>query len=222
MPRAATLLVFLFLAVTAAPSQAAGPLSAQRKPWDPPSRLAGAALFPPVTLRSSDAPPSAAPAFAADDTLPAPAGGADSVRADSADTAEAPRGTKDSWTAIGLSAVLPGAGQVYTENYWKVPVILGLGGYWIYEWNRNDDKYDEYSDLYNQSIQDFPPYGDDTYLQLREAYKDQRDAFAWYLGILYLVNIVDAYVGAELYDFDVGPDLGGGGAGAYATLRIHL
>ena len=50
----------------------------------------------------------------------------------------------------------------------------------------------------------------------------QRDAFAWYLGILYLVNIVDAYVGAELYDFDVGPELGAGGAGARATFRLHL
>jgi hypothetical protein len=214
MPRAATLLAILFLAITAAASQAPGPLTASRKPWDAPPGIDGSALWAPLPL------PHTAPSSSTlDDTLPAPAGSGDSVNAD---TDEAPRGKKDSWTAVGLSAILPGAGQVYTENYWKVPIILGLGGYWIYEWNQNDDKYDEYHDLYEQSIADAPPYGNEQYLQLREAYKDQRDAFAWYLGILYLVNVVDAYVGAELYDFDVGPDLGGGGAGAYATLRIHL
>jgi hypothetical protein len=222
MPRAATLLALVFLAVTAAASQAAGPLTTNRKPWDAPTGNQRAVFFataflPHPAVRSIP-PVDTLPART--DTLPPPAGGGDSLNADSAGT---PRGTKDSWTAVGLSAILPGAGQVYTENYWKVPVILVLGGYWVYEWNRNDDKYDEYSDLYNQSIVESPPYGNDQYLQLREAYKDQRDAFAWYLGILYLVNIVDAYVGAELYDFDVGPDLGGGGgAGAYATLRIHL
>jgi hypothetical protein len=214
MPRAATLLAILLLAITAAASQAAGPLTASRKPWDAPPGLTGSAFWAPLPPGPL-APASSTP----NDTLPAPGGSGDSVNTD---TAEAPRGKKDSWTAVGLSAILPGAGQVYTENYWKVPVILGLGGYWIYEWNQNDDKYDEYHDLYQQSIADAPPNGNEQYLQLREAYKDQRDAFAWYLGILYLVNVVDAYVGAELYDFDVGPDLGGGGAGAYATLRIHL
>jgi hypothetical protein len=135
---------------------------------------------------------------------------------------ETPRGGKSSWTAVGLSAVLPGAGQVYTENYWKVPLILGLGGYWVYEWGKNNDRYREYRDLYTQSIADSPPFGDERYLTLREAYKDQRDSFTWYLGLLYLLNVVDAYVDAELYDFDVGPDLGMGGGGVRASLRIHL
>jgi hypothetical protein len=161
----------------------------------------------------------AVPGSAADTTSASPAA-PDSLPNDST---VAPRPSKSSWTAVGLSAILPGAGQVYTENYWKVPVILGLGGYWVYEWGRNNEKYQEYSDLYDESIETTPPYGNEQYLALREAYKDQRDAFAWYIGILYLLNIVDAYVGAELYDFDVGPDLGAGGAvGASATLRIHL
>lgn len=137
--------------------------------------------------------------------------------------ATTPRGRKSPLTAIGLSALLPGAGQIYTENYWKVPLIWGLGGYWAYEWTRSHDRYREFRDLYAQSIASSPPFGDERYLRLREFHKDQRDAFAWYIGILYLLNVVDAYVGAELYDFDVGPDLGpGGGAGMQANLRIRF
>src|SRR5438552_132453 len=53
--------------------------------------------------------------------------------------------SKSPWLAVGLSAALPGAGQLYDENYWKVPVIWGLGGYWIYEWVKLNNKYKDFS-----------------------------------------------------------------------------
>ena len=117
------------------------------------------------------------------------------------------RQTKSPWLAVGYSAMMPGAGQVYNENYWKVPVIVGLGGYWVYEWVKLNNKYNDYSDQYNQSIITSPPSGDTQLLSVRDFYHDERDKFAWYLGVLYFVNLVDAYVGAHLYDFDVSPDL---------------
>lgn len=132
------------------------------------------------------------------------------------------RGRKSGWLAVGLSAVLPGAGQAYTENYWKIPVIWGLGGYWIYEWTRNNDRYRDFRDQYSQSMTLFPPYGDERLLNLREFYRDQRDSFTWYLGLLYFLNIVDAYVGAQLYDFDVGPDLGAATPGVHAMVRVKF
>jgi len=155
----------------------------------------------------------AAPGFTGTETLP------DTVQQE---TTVPRREKKSSLTAVGLSAILPGAGQVYTERYWKVPLILGLGGYWVYEWSRNNDRYQEFRDLYAASIVTTPPQGDDRYLSLREFYKDQRDSFTWYLGALYLLNVVDAFVGAELYDFDVSPDLGSGGPGIYASLKFRL
>ncbi|HLX12970.1 MAG TPA: DUF5683 domain-containing protein, partial [Bacteroidota bacterium] len=42
--------------------------------------------------------------------------------------------TKDPWLAFGLSAVVPGAGQIYNHNYWKAPVIWGLTGFCIGQW----------------------------------------------------------------------------------------
>ena len=52
-----------------------------------------------------------------------------------------------------------------------------------------------------------PPYGNTRLRDLREFYKDQRDSFTWYFFILYVLNIVDAYVDASLYSFDVSPAL---------------
>lgn len=108
--------------------------------------------------------------------------------------------------AMLLSAVLPGAGQFYNESYWKVPVVTGFGIYFISNWLDNNRRYIDYRDKYRASLQE-NPHGDAIMLSNREFYKDQRDAFTWYFVILYFINIADAYVDANLYDFNVGSDL---------------
>jgi hypothetical protein len=115
--------------------------------------------------------------------------------------------TKSPWVAVGLSAIAPGAGQIYNENYWKAPVIWALGGYWVYEWTKQNNRYWEFRALYDQSITPSLPAGNRQYKDLREFYHDERDKFAWFIGGLYFLNLLDAYVGAHLYDFDVSPDL---------------
>ncbi len=110
---------------------------------------------------------------------------------------------KDPWKAVLYSALLPGAGQVYNRSYWKVPVIAGLGGYFIYEYVRNNNKFIEYRDLYQNSQTSANPSGDPQLQTLREFYRDQRDNFIIYSVILYVTNLIDAYVDAQLYDFDV-------------------
>lgn len=104
-----------------------------------------------------------------------------------------------------FSAVVPGAGQAYNESYWKVPIVLGFGAYFSYHWLDNHRLYRDYRDLYQQSLASGTP--NENYRRVREFYKDQRDTFTWYLAILYVLNVVDAYVDASLYDFDVGDDL---------------
>ena len=116
--------------------------------------------------------------------------------------------TKSPWLAVGMSAVIPGSGQIYNADYWKAPVIWGLGGYWIYEWVKLNNLYHDNRDLYEQNLNG--PNASD-YKRIRDFYHDERDKFAWFLGALYMVNLVDAYVGAHLYDFDVSGDLGADG-----------
>lgn len=105
-----------------------------------------------------------------------------------------------------MSAALPGLGQIYNESYWKVPVIWGLGGYWVYQWIDLNGKYKEYQTLYSLDLS--APQAPQ-YKRVRDFYRDERDKFAWYLGVLYFLNLLDAFVGAHLYDFDVDDPLNG-------------
>jgi hypothetical protein len=142
-----------------------------------------------------------------------PVGTEDSVRVlrdgvtTSADTVPTnPPRTKSPGTAVLLSAILPGAGQFYNESYIKVPIVLGFGVYFVSSWLDYNRRYKEYRDRYTASLTQMQG-GDQRLLTVREFYKDQRDTFAWYFLVLYLVNLADAYVDASLYGFDVGGNL---------------
>lgn len=121
------------------------------------------------------------------------------------DTTETFVMTKSPMGAVLRSAVLPGWGQAYNQSYWKIPVIAGFLGYYVYGWVRNNNNYEDYRDLYSQSLNESEE-GNAKYLRYREFYKDQRDQFAVWFGIAYFLNLVDAYVDAHLFDFDVTPD----------------
>jgi hypothetical protein len=108
--------------------------------------------------------------------------------------------------ALIRSAILPGLGQFYNEAYWKIPVIYGVGAYLVYEIIQFHRQYKIYRDLYIESLKD-GGYGDLRYRRVRDFYRDQRDLFGAYLFILYAANIIDAYVDAHLYNFDVGESL---------------
>ncbi len=113
--------------------------------------------------------------------------------------------TKDPMTAVWKSAVLPGWGQYYNESYWKMPVIWGVLGWCIYNYVVNDNNYTDYRALYIQSS-----FSIESYRRLRDFYRDQRDLFVIYMGITYLANLLDAYVDASLFDFDVSEDFNTG------------
>ncbi|MEP7146181.1 MAG: DUF5683 domain-containing protein [bacterium] len=114
---------------------------------------------------------------------------------------------KSPWKAVTYSALLPGAGQFYNTSYWKIPVIAGLGGYFVYEWVKNNNNYIDYRQQYLNSQTPANPLGNIQFQSLREFYRDQRDNFIIYSAILYVVNLIDAYVDAQLYDFDVSDNI---------------
>lgn len=134
---------------------------------------------------------------------------------------EEPR--KSTKLAMLLSAVIPGAGQVYVERYWTVPIVWGFGYYFYRSMNRQGDLYQQYRESFSRSVEtdtvNHPAMGNSLLRDIRDFYHDERDRFAIYLGLTYLLNIVDAYVGASLFGFDVSEDLGGN---AKLNLRIPI
>lgn len=132
-----------------------------------------------------------------------------------------PPSEKSTTLAILLSAVLPGAGQIYTERYLHAPVVWWLGYYLVRQWNKADNLYIQYSDRYSESValDTLGKVGNSNLKFIRDFYHDERDRMGLYIAIAYILNIVDAYVGASLYNFDVSDQLGGSAA---LRLRIQL
>lgn len=102
---------------------------------------------------------------------------------------------KSPWGAVLRSAIIPGWGQIYNESYWKVPIVWGITGWLVYVWVDNNNLYKDNRTLFLQT-------GDDRYKRFRD-YRDQRDQFAIYIVLTYFLNLVDAYVDAHLFDFNV-------------------
>jgi hypothetical protein len=133
--------------------------------------------------------------------------------------------TRSPMKAVLYSALLPGLGQFYNKSYWKIPIILAVEGYFVYEIVNNNNKYLDYQSSYANSQTPLSPGGDQRLLVLREFYRDQRDQFYLYAGLTYLINMVDAYVDAHLFDFDVSDriQLGGlKGSNRILNLKINL
>ena len=109
------------------------------------------------------------------------------------------------------SAILPGAGQVYTKKYWKVPIIYGgliTSAYYI---NESNDLYQLYKSTYLNRLEgDFSDnlnYSDSDLRTLTDHYRRNREVSALLFTLTYVLNIVDASVNAHLFDYDVSDDL---------------
>ncbi|HOY94355.1 MAG TPA: DUF5683 domain-containing protein [Catalimonadaceae bacterium] len=133
-------------------------------------------------------------------------------RIDSLASAKALKKKRDPRRATMLSAVLPGAGQIYNRKYWKLPILYGGAftlGYFI---KFNHDQYVLSRDSYINVKAGLPDYYKGSYskeqlVQLREYWRRNRDLLIIISGFTYLLNIADAAVDAHLSSFDVSDDL---------------
>ena len=129
--------------------------------------------------------------------------------------------------ALWLALVLPGAGQIYNRKYWKLPIIYGGFMGCIYALTWNNMMYKDYSQAYLDIMDNDPGTASynkflhlgveindqnmERYKQLFKSRKDKyrrwRDlSFFVMLGV-YAISVIDAYVDAELSEFDISKDL---------------
>lgn len=114
-----------------------------------------------------------------------------------------------------LSAVAPGAGQIYNRKYWKLPIIYGAFGGLIYSAVWNHTQFRTYKDAYLIRIDDDPAtmdqfegqFSEDNLLSLQADYRKNRDLSYVFIGVFYALNIIDAAVDGHLFDFNVDEDL---------------
>lgn len=111
-----------------------------------------------------------------------------------------------------LSTILPGAGQVYNHQVWKVPVIyggLGALGYFVYDNNRvyNDYltqwKYLTDSNSNTNVRPSLQGVSADALHNAFSSFRKYRDQCIIGVVLLYAANIIDANVYAHLYKFNV-------------------
>jgi hypothetical protein len=114
--------------------------------------------------------------------------------------------TKSPLEAVLLSAAIPGAGQVYLGQTWKLPILYGLIGGFAYGVFIQNLRYHQQIDsvnIENAKMTNADSIIANEHVGAREFYRDDRDKWWIYLGITYIAQILDAYIAANLYDFDV-------------------
>jgi len=114
--------------------------------------------------------------------------------------------------ATMYSAVVPGLGQIYNKKYWKLPVIYGLTGVFIYAFDFNNNQYNKYKNAYAEfdtgERVEFEGYTNkEIILRLKDNYRRNRDLNVILLAGVYMLNIIDATVDAHLFNYDISEDL---------------
>jgi hypothetical protein len=135
--------------------------------------------------------------------------------------------------AVIYSAIFPGLGQIYNRKYWKLPFVYGgfLGCTYAITWNGN--QFNGYKKAYRDFIdgddttntwEAYRPYSlrkdldewtqdevkwfSSTYLKSRRDYYQRYRDLSIFITIgVYAICMIDAYVDAQLFSFDVTPDL---------------
>ena len=152
-----------------------------------------------------------------------------------ADSLPAPAKAKRDWAtwhpdpkrALWLALVIPGGGQIYNRKYWKLPLVYGgfVGCAYAMSWNNM--MYKDYSQAYLDIMDDDPgtqsynrfmhlanritPENESRWKTIFKKRKDRfrrwRDMSFFVMVGVYALSVIDAYVDAELSEFDISKDL---------------
>lgn len=118
---------------------------------------------------------------------------------------------KDPKKATLLSAILPGAGQVYNGKTWKVPILYAGILTDIYFIQYNHKRYERFRDalfaLDKGEPNQFPSLNRASLVRNVDYWRQNRDLTLLLMLGIYALNLVDANVDAHLSGFDISEDL---------------
>lgn len=141
----------------------------------------------------------------------------------------------DAIKAVWLGAIFPGAGQIYNRSYWKLPIVYGafMGCGYAIGWTNNrctnykNAYIDLYADIQAGTVSEDPSKsyiavipegytlatvgGQSTWMNTlknrQTVYRRYRDYSILATIVVYALTMIDAYVDAQLFDYDISPDL---------------
>ena len=124
--------------------------------------------------------------------------------------------------SLWLALTFPGAGQIYNRKYWKLPIIYGGAMGVAYAVSYYGGHYNDYMRGYRDYLdsdpntnyhlelipQGYPESSAGNYVKNRvNSYRRYRDIFIVVGVAVYALSVIDAYVDAQLADFDISTDL---------------
>ncbi len=123
--------------------------------------------------------------------------------------------------ATKRSAILPGLGQAYNKQYWKLPLVYGVLSVPVVTYVYNNDLYAKTKFAYEARIME--ANGDNTNVSkidpsltnlsagslqsYRNIFRKNRDYSIMWFVIAWGINVVDASVSGHLKEFDVSNNL---------------
>lgn len=141
----------------------------------------------------------------------------------------------DAVKAVWLGAIFPGAGQMYNRSYWKLPIVYGafMGCGYAVGWTNNrctnykNAYIDLYADIEAGTVSEDPSKsyiavipdgyslssvgGASTWMNTlknrQTVWRRYRDYSILATVVVYALTLIDAYVDAQLFDYDISPDL---------------
>lgn len=134
----------------------------------------------------------------------------------------------DPLKVVWMGAIIPGYGQIMNKKYWKLPLVYGGFLGFAYAISMNSSRYSTYLTAYRDIIDTDPTtnsfiaiipkgytisnYGgisgySNILKSAQDNYRRYRDLSIIMSVGYYALTLVDAYVDAQLYDFDISPNL---------------
>lgn len=113
------------------------------------------------------------------------------------------------------SLMLPGLGQIYNKRWWKVPLVYGgfIGIGLVFEFNQRNYKVflkeAQFRELNPEKTQNllFAGYTNEGIIQIKDAYRRDRDLSVLAGLGFYAITVIDAYVDAKFFRFDISDEL---------------
>ena len=114
--------------------------------------------------------------------------------------------------ATVFSLLLPGMGQVYNGEFWKVPLYLGLMAGCLNYVVENNMQYNRWKWIHNMATTDDPtverpPQTGENAKYFRDIFRRYRDYAILATALVYLLQVIDANVFAYMQDFEVTDDI---------------